>query len=454
MPCTLLGRSLGIANLQRYTLARPSHPRNGTSTCVKPMTLAARLFATPGAACTGGGSVRPRPSSRPPPRRPRPRPSDGPVRRADRHARRVRGANLPTADRGQADHRDRQPGLSRRTSPRTPTAARPLPGSSATRPTARASRAPSPMPSPTQLGFTKDQVAWTYVPFDSSYKPGAKTFDIDINQVSYTPERAAAVDLSDGYYFVNQAVVVAGRQPGREGHDDRRPGRATGSAPRSGRPATQTITDIIKPTAEAERLRHQRRRDRALKAKQIDGIVVDLPTAFYMAGAQLDDKGTVVGQFELPDRRRRRALQRRPGQGQPADRLRQRRDRGADRRRHAGRDHPGVAVRQGVGAGLHAVSPAARASDVSLGGPLVTRRRASGRPSPARRPGLVARRSATALVSTRRRPRRAGLGHRQRARTGRRSSRTSSTARSSGRACPASSRRSGRTSSCSSSPRR
>src|SRR6476660_219403 len=47
-----------------------------------------------------------------------------------------------------------------------------------------------------KLGFTHEQVAWTYVPFDSSYAPGPKAFDIDVNQVSATTERAPAVDLS------------------------------------------------------------------------------------------------------------------------------------------------------------------------------------------------------------------------------------------------------------------
>ena len=59
-----------------------------------------------------------------------------------------------------------------------------------------------------QLGFTETEVEWTYIPFDSSYAPGDKTFDFDINQVSFTEERAQAVDMSDGYYTVNQALVA------------------------------------------------------------------------------------------------------------------------------------------------------------------------------------------------------------------------------------------------------
>jgi polar amino acid transport system substrate-binding protein len=149
-----------------------------------------------------------------------------------------------------------------------------------------------------QLGFTKDQVAWTYVPFDSSYAPGAKTFDIDVNQVSATPERAQAVDLSDGYYFVNQAVVALADNPiasvtSTADLAKYRFGAQTGTT------SYKTITDVIKPTAEASLYKSNDAAISGLKAKQIDAIVVDLPTAFYMAAAQLDN-GKVVGQFPAP----------------------------------------------------------------------------------------------------------------------------------------------------------
>jgi polar amino acid transport system substrate-binding protein len=150
-----------------------------------------------------------------------------------------------------------------------------------------------------QLGFTTDQVAWTYVPFDSSYKPGPKTFDFDINQVSVLPERTQAVDMSDGYYFVNQAVVALAASPiakvtsisGLAGY---KLGAQVGTT------SYKTITDTIKPTKDPSVYDTNDAAIAALKANQIDGIVVDLPTAFYMTGAQLDDKGAVVGQFVAP----------------------------------------------------------------------------------------------------------------------------------------------------------
>ena len=64
-----------------------------------------------------------------------------------------------------------------------------------------------------KLGFAKEDVSWLVIPFDNSFAPGNKPFDIDINQVSYAAERAEAVDLSDGYYFVNQSVVALKANP-------------------------------------------------------------------------------------------------------------------------------------------------------------------------------------------------------------------------------------------------
>ena len=64
-----------------------------------------------------------------------------------------------------------------------------------------------------KMGFSKDQVTWTRVPFNSSYQPGAKKFDFDINQISISPKRAEAVTFSDGYYTVTQAIIVEKDSP-------------------------------------------------------------------------------------------------------------------------------------------------------------------------------------------------------------------------------------------------
>jgi polar amino acid transport system substrate-binding protein len=152
-----------------------------------------------------------------------------------------------------------------------------------------------------KLGFAKDKVTWIVVPFDSSYAPGAKKFDLDINQVSFTPERAAVVDMTDGYYFLSQAVValktsalakvtsIAGLKSFKFGAQQ-------------GTTSYDTILNVIQPTAKPSVYSSNDDAISALKAKQIDGIVVDLPTAFYVTAAQiLDAKGNalanIVGQF-------------------------------------------------------------------------------------------------------------------------------------------------------------
>src|SRR3954451_7482405 len=64
-----------------------------------------------------------------------------------------------------------------------------------------------------QLGFGRDEVEWTYTPFNKSFAPGRKSFDFDINQISFTPARAKVVGFSASYYDVNQSIVVLKGKP-------------------------------------------------------------------------------------------------------------------------------------------------------------------------------------------------------------------------------------------------
>jgi polar amino acid transport system substrate-binding protein len=147
-----------------------------------------------------------------------------------------------------------------------------------------------------ELGFSRDQVEWIYVPFANSYAPGEKEFDFDINQISYTDERAQAVDMSEGYYFLNQALVAITDSPITEATSvadlkEYRLGAQVGTT------SLAYIQEEIQPTAEASVYDTNDAAISALNAGQIDGIVVDLPTAFFITAAQMDGKGTIVGQF-------------------------------------------------------------------------------------------------------------------------------------------------------------
>src|SRR6476661_3102937 len=147
-----------------------------------------------------------------------------------------------------------------------------------------------------QLGFSPSAVHWTYVPFNRSFAPGKKSFDFDINQISYAPARAKVVTFSKSYYDVNQAIVVLKGTKIASVHDiaGLRPyklGAQVGSTSYS------FITDTIKPTTQPAVYQQNAAAVQALKNKQIDGLVVDLPTAFYVSGAQVPNS-KVLGQFE------------------------------------------------------------------------------------------------------------------------------------------------------------
>jgi polar amino acid transport system substrate-binding protein len=149
-----------------------------------------------------------------------------------------------------------------------------------------------------KLGFAKADVTWIVVPFDNSFAPGAKKFDIDVNQVSYKPERAQAVDLSDGYYTLNQSIVAlkANALASAKTIADL---KAYKFGAQAGTTSLDTINNVIAPTAAAKVYSSNDDAIAGLKAKQIDGLVVDLPTAFYVTAAQVDNS-VIVGQFAPP----------------------------------------------------------------------------------------------------------------------------------------------------------
>jgi polar amino acid transport system substrate-binding protein len=146
-----------------------------------------------------------------------------------------------------------------------------------------------------QLGFAKADVQWVVVPFNTSFTPGKKKFDFDINEISYTPARAKAVSFSNSYYDVNQAVVGLKSKP---------IAKATSAADlksyklgaQLGTTSYDYIVKNIKPSQKPSVFDTNDAAVQALKNKQIDGLVVDLPTAFYVTAAQVPGS-EIVGQF-------------------------------------------------------------------------------------------------------------------------------------------------------------
>ena len=151
-----------------------------------------------------------------------------------------------------------------------------------------------------KLGFKAAQVKWITVPFDASYTPGNKSFDFDINEISYTADRATAVTFSNSYYDVQQSVVVLKTSYYAKHHKLSDLAKAT-FGDQVGTTGMQYINDYIKPKT----VRSYSTLDLAVTAltnKQVDAIVVDTPTGNYMVNWQIVDKknkalATQIGQF-------------------------------------------------------------------------------------------------------------------------------------------------------------
>jgi polar amino acid transport system substrate-binding protein len=147
-----------------------------------------------------------------------------------------------------------------------------------------------------QLGFNRSQVEWATVPFNSSYAPGPKNFDFDLNQISITPAREKVVTFSTPYYTANQAVLV------KKGSDldgitsvDQLKDATIGV--QVGTTSYDAVNEVIQPDSTPKTFDNSNDVVTAFKQDQVDAIVVDLPTAIYLRDAELSDT-VVAGQFE------------------------------------------------------------------------------------------------------------------------------------------------------------
>jgi polar amino acid transport system substrate-binding protein len=146
-----------------------------------------------------------------------------------------------------------------------------------------------------KLGFAKREVKWIVVPFNTSFAPGPKKFDFDVNQISFKPARAGAVDFSASYYNVHQALVVVKGTPIASAASIAalKPYKFGAQL---GTTSYDYIVNNIKPEKKPAVFDTNDAAVAALKNKQIDGLVVDLPTAFYISAVQVPN-GKILGQF-------------------------------------------------------------------------------------------------------------------------------------------------------------
>ncbi len=147
-----------------------------------------------------------------------------------------------------------------------------------------------------ELGFTKQQVKWVVEPFNKSYAPGSKDFDFDVNQISITPARAKVVDFSTGYYRAAQAVIVMNNS--KYAHVTTLAGlKGAHIGAQIGTTSLLAAQNDIKPSSQVAVFDDTNAAKQALLNGQVDAIVADLPTAFYITAAQI--KGSkILGQFQ------------------------------------------------------------------------------------------------------------------------------------------------------------
>ena len=146
-----------------------------------------------------------------------------------------------------------------------------------------------------RLGFAKAQVRWVHEPFDASYAPGPKKFDFDINEISYTPQRATAVSFSASYYDVSQSLVALKNSPITTRHTPAEL-KTYVYGDQVGTTSLSFITSQIQPTAQPKVFQTLNDVKSALQTRQIAAFVTDTPTAQYISSSQIPGS-VMVAQF-------------------------------------------------------------------------------------------------------------------------------------------------------------
>jgi polar amino acid transport system substrate-binding protein len=145
------------------------------------------------------------------------------------------------------------------------------------------------------LGFDHNQVKWVTEPFDSSYAPGPKRFDFDINEISVTPARSKVVTFSISYYDTTQSIVALKSNPIVTKHTPAEL-KTYLYGDQIGTTGLAYIYDNIHPTRSPRTYNTLDEAVAALQTKQVDAIIVDTPDGQYMATSEVKN-GVQVGQF-------------------------------------------------------------------------------------------------------------------------------------------------------------
>jgi polar amino acid transport system substrate-binding protein len=141
-------------------------------------------------------------------------------------------------------------------------------------------------------------VKWENFPFTRAVTVGLQPpFDLDINEITITDERAQVVDFSDPYFDANQGLMVRDGTPIAS---------ATSVADlkqyQLGGQATTTGIDYIKNTIQPDKAPLQfdtvtLAANALVLAKSIDGFVMDVPIVIGLSKEQAYQGTKVIGQF-------------------------------------------------------------------------------------------------------------------------------------------------------------
>jgi polar amino acid transport system substrate-binding protein len=148
-----------------------------------------------------------------------------------------------------------------------------------------------------ELGFSEENVTWVRTGFDEAIQPGPKTFDFNLQQYSITDERKETVSFSRPYYSTNQAIVAL-EGSAAEGATSVADLADVKFGAQAGTTSLDFIAEVIAPSTEPFAYDDNAAAKAALEAGQIDAIVVDLPTAFYISAVEIEGS-VLVGQFPV-----------------------------------------------------------------------------------------------------------------------------------------------------------
>ncbi len=146
-----------------------------------------------------------------------------------------------------------------------------------------------------EMGYEGDAVVWTRTTFDEAIQPGPKSFDMNLQQYSITPERAENIDFSLPYFTSNQAIVALEGSPA-EGATTIADLKEVKFGAQAGTTSLDFINEVIQPTQDVFVYDDNVGAKAALEANQIDAAVFDLPTALFVSGVEIEGS-SVVGQF-------------------------------------------------------------------------------------------------------------------------------------------------------------